>query len=210
MLICHRCALGNCSHYRERLKRESWESCEHQSTPRASRDCVLHKTTFPGPGVSCAVVSRAPQQPGFAALNKKLLWNFLCSGRVDCRWEGGVSEVPRERMRGFFYLDSWISLEWSGNVGRKILLYGAVLLCVCAALCIHVVLPKQDWCRGESSPRSFLGREFLFNTGRTLKEPSLGRRQRTLDRRGTCDRQTVIAPLHRASPGVLICAAPRP
>lgn len=86
------------------------------------------------------------------------------------RWN--ICSAQRKNV-GIFHLDAWISLKWSGNVGREILLYMAVLLCVCAALCMQEVLPGLVQ-RGESSPRSFLGRIFLFSTGRAPKEPSLG------------------------------------
>lgn len=82
------CYFANCSHYRERLKQESWESCEHQSPPclgnpgchpRNSRDCVPQgelETNFSRLwSFLCRWVSESPQQPGLAAslaLNIKL------------------------------------------------------------------------------------------------------------------------------------------
>lgn len=91
---------------------------------------------------------------------------------------------------GIFYLDSWISLKWSGNVGRKILLYRAMLLCVCAALCIHVMLPGRTGAERRKFTQEFSGKSIPVSHRQSTKGTQAGGGGREdLDRRGLCDRQ---------------------
>lgn len=52
----------------------------------------------------------------------------------------------------------WISLKWVGNVGRKILQRRAMLLCVCAALCIRVMLPSSSGAERRNFTQGFSGK----------------------------------------------------
>lgn len=71
MLICHRCYFANCSHYREKLKKESWDSFEHQSTT-----CLGNPCCHPG-----SSGERVPQG--------ELETNFSRAWRSLCHWASG-------------------------------------------------------------------------------------------------------------------------
>lgn len=123
------CYFANCSHYRERLKQESWESCEHQSPPclgnpgchpRNSRDCVPQgelETNFSRLwSFLCRWVWESPQQPGLAAslaLNIKLFWN-LKQSRLG--WgRGGRWSIWGAQRKNFRIFIQKVGLLWNGR-----------------------------------------------------------------------------------------------
>lgn len=136
MLICHRCYFANCSHYRERLKNERWESCEHQSTtllPSAkSRECLPQgelETSFSRAWSSCAI---EPQGLSAASLGSQGLQPAgpACKAGLQLPlhwdqgdWAGEEKQVEYlrclEKEFWHFYSGSRIILKRSGNVGRK-------------------------------------------------------------------------------------------